>query len=325
MERNLVAQSGIAFASYHEVFAGPLHGVNPLRIAASVLKLAFGSLQSLFLLLRIRPQIILLTGGWANLPVALSAQFLGIPLVIYLPDIEPGLTIKALQPFAKKIAITVEASARYFPAGKSIVTGYPMQVNRLSAARESAQQHFKLDADRKTLLVFGGSRGARNINMALADKLRNLLDDGLQIIHITGELDWERNLQQVGDLSDHPHYHPFAYLHDEMGLAFAAADLVICRAGASTLAELPFFGLPAILVPYPYAWRYQKVNADYLADRGAAIRLNDEEMSEKLYSTVSALFNDETRLSEMRAKSRALANPDGARRLAALLLDMAGS
>ena len=259
------------------------------------------------------------------MPVAPERSVLGIPLVIYSPDIEPGLTIKALQPFSKKIAITVEASARYFPAGKS-------DRDRLSHAGKSSQRGagicaaaFQAGCRSKNPIGIRGSRGARNINMALADKLRNLLDEGLQIIHITGELDWERNLQQVGDLSDHPHYHPFAYLHDEMGLAFAAADLVICRAGASALAELPFFGLPAILVPYPYAWRYQKVNADYLADRGAAIRLNDEEMSDKLYSTVSALFNDETRLSEMRAKSRALANPDGARRLAALLLDMAGS
>ncbi len=324
MELHLVAQSGIGFASYHEVLAGPIHGVNPLRVAISFLKLAFGFLQSLLILFRIRPQIILLTGGWANLPVALGAQLFRIPLVIYLPDIEPGLTIKALQPLAKKVAITVEPSAGYFPAGKSVVTGYPMQENRLSAERETAQKHFQLDADRQTLLVFGGSRGARNINRALAQKLRNLLDDGLQIIHITGELDWERNLQQVGELSDHPRYKPFAYLHDEMGLAFAAADLAVCRAGASALAELPLFGLPAILVPYPYAWRYQKVNADYLADRGAAIRLNDEEMADKLYSTVSALFNDETRLSEMRAKSRNLANPDGAHRLAALLLEMGG-
>lgn len=323
MERKLVAESGLAFAGYDEVLAGPVHGVNPIRILFSLLKLSLGTVQSLVKQIRIRPSVTLLTGGWANLPVALSARLLRIPTVIYLPDIEPGLTIKALQPFAQKIAITVEPSARFFPRDKSIVTGYPLLNSRLRADKAQGLKHFGLDPNRKTLLVFGGSRGARNINVALAEHLQDLLDDGIQVIHITGDLDWERSRQQVGVLADHLHYHPFAYLHDEMGLAFAAADLALCRAGASTLAELPLFGLPAILAPYPYAWRYQKVNADYLAERGAAVRLNDEDMSEKLYDTVSALIHDDAQLGEMRARSKALANPNGAQQLADLLREIA--
>ena len=325
MERKLVVESGLAFAGYHEIFAGPVHGVNPLRIVTSLFKLGIGAVQSLFKLLKIRPQVILLTGGWANLPVALGARILSIPIVIYLPDIEPGLTIRVLKPFARQVAITVESSAQYFTRGKSVVTGYPLQENRHCAERDRARAHFKLDAKRKTLLVFGGSRGARNINIALAEHLARLLEDGLQVIHITGELDWARTLKQTGGFCDHPHYHPYPYLHDDMGLAFAAADLAVCRAGASTLAELPLFGLPAILAPYPYAWRYQKVNADYLSDRGAAIRLNDEDMSAQLYKVVSSIINDEDRLSEMRSKSQALANSDGARNLAKLLLEIGGS
>ena len=132
MERKLVAESGLQFASYHEVLAGPLHGVNPVRILFSLTKLKLGTLQALAHLLRIRPDVILLTGGWANLPVALSARLLQIPTVIYLPDIEPGLTIKSLQHFAQRVAITVEASARFFPRGKSVVTGYPLMDSRLT-------------------------------------------------------------------------------------------------------------------------------------------------------------------------------------------------
>ena len=324
MERALVEQSGLQFAGYYAVYAGPLHGVNPLRIITSLIKLTLGTLQSLVKILRIRPQVILLTGGWANLPVALAARPLGIPIAIYLPDIEPGLTIKALQRFASKVAISVAPSAEYFPPGKTAVTGYPLQGSRLEATRERGQQHFQLDARRKTLLVFGGSRGARNINIALGQQLARLLDDGVQIIHITGQLDWERSLRQAGELRQHPNYRVFPYLHDDMGLAFAAADLALCRAGASTLAELPHFGLPAILVPYPFAWRYQKVNADYLSQRGAAIRLNDEDMGPQLYATVSALIHDEARLREMSANSRALAESRGADRLAALLLETGG-
>ena len=321
MESKLVRESGLGFASYHEILAGPLHGVNPPRAAISLAKAGIGALQSLARLLRIRPQVILLTGGWANLPLALAARVLSIPIVIYLPDIEPGLTIKVLRRFAEKIAITVGASARYFPPGKTVVTGYPLQENRLGATWVQALERFKLDSTRRTLLVFGGSRGARNINIALGANLGRLLADGIQVLHVTGELDWQRAQLQTGALRDHPDYQAYPYLGDDMGLALAAADLAVCRAGASTLAELPYFGLPAILVPYPFAWRYQKVNADYLSERGAAVRLNDEDMSAKFYDTVSKLLHDDSRLREMSRRSRALAKPDGAANLARLLIE----
>lgn len=320
MEDALVMASGLEFYRIHAIWAGPLHAVHPLRVLASLLKLSLGSAQALFRLLTLRPQVVLLTGGWANLPVALAAKALRIPIVIFLPDIEPGLAIKALRRFATAVALTVGESARHFPPGKTVVTGYPLQEDRLCAGRYEARARFGLEAERKTLLVFGGSRGARNINIALAQQLARLLEQGLQIIHVTGELDWERTINQVGELADHSYYHPFAYLHGDMGLALAAADLALCRAGASALAELPLFGLPAILVPYPFAWRYQKVNADYLSERGAAIRLNDEDMAAELYQLIISLITDEERLAEMRVQALALANPKGAAELAELLL-----
>lgn len=325
MERRLIREAALEFDGYHEVFAGPIHGVNPLSAGASLFKMGIGSIQSLAKLLRIRPRVILLTGGWANLPIAFAARLLSIPIVIYLPDIEPGLTIRLLQRFAHTIAITIEASARYFPAGKTAVTGYPLQENRLRATRAIALERFQLDAARKTLLVFGGSRGARSINIALGACLGRLLADGLQILHITGELDWERAQREADEWKDHRDYQAFPYLHDDMGLAFAAADLVVCRAGASTLAELPLFALPAILAPYPHAWRYQKVNADYLSERGAAIRLDDEDLSERLYDEIARLIGDDARLRRMSERSRALANPDGAAALARLLIETGAS
>ena len=325
MERKLVQESGIPFAAYHEVHAGPLHGVSLLTVVSSAAKLSLGVLQALPRLRGLRPNVALLTGGWANLPIALGARMLGIPIVIFLPDIEPGLTIKVLQRFASRIATTVSESAKYFPAGTSVVTGYPLQGNRLQATREQAITRFKLNPSDKTVLVFGGSRGARSINVALGDCLPRLLDEGLQIIHITGDFDWERSASQTKAYGQHPQYRPFPYLHEDMGLAFAAADLAVCRAGASTLAELPLFALPAILVPYPYAWRYQSVNADYLSDRGAALRLDDEDMTSSLFDRIISLIRDDARLEEMRANSRALANAEGARRLADLLVEVGGA
>jgi UDP-N-acetylglucosamine--N-acetylmuramyl-(pentapeptide) pyrophosphoryl-undecaprenol N-acetylglucosamine transferase len=121
------------------------------------------------------------------------------------------------------------------------------------------------------------------------------------------------------------HYKLFAYLHgEEMGLALAAADLVVSRAGASVLGELPLMGLPAILAPYPFAWRYQKVNADYLVEQGAAVRLDDEKLSQELLPTLEILLNDETRWAAMRERARRLARPESAAALALQLRSLVG-
>jgi UDP-N-acetylglucosamine--N-acetylmuramyl-(pentapeptide) pyrophosphoryl-undecaprenol N-acetylglucosamine transferase len=323
-ERPLVAEGGVTFARYDEVRAGPLHGVSPLQFISSLFQLVIGTLQAFALLLRNRPAALLLTGGWVGLPVALAAWVLRVPSLIYLPDIEPGLTIRALRPFATQVAVTAPAAQQYFRAGHTVVTGYPLRKDVTGATREAGIAHFKLDPSRKTLLVFGGSRGARSINTALLDHLPTLMQrDDLQIIHVTGTLDWDEIRARLATMGDLPHYHPYAYLHREMGLAFAAADLVVSRSGASILGEFPFFGLPSILVPYPYAWRYQKVNADYLAERGAAIVLQDEAMARDLSGTITALLDDTARLAQMRDHARALAQPEGAQRAAEALLRLA--
>jgi UDP-N-acetylglucosamine--N-acetylmuramyl-(pentapeptide) pyrophosphoryl-undecaprenol N-acetylglucosamine transferase len=121
-----------------------------------------------------------------------------------------------------------------------------------------------------------------------------------------------------------PFYHAHPFLH-EMGLALAAADLVVSRAGASALGEYPLFGLPAVLVPYPYAWRYQKVNADYLVARGAAVRVNDEELNVKLKDTVRHLLADENRLRQMRQAASAAAQPNAAHQIAQELVTLASA
>jgi UDP-N-acetylglucosamine--N-acetylmuramyl-(pentapeptide) pyrophosphoryl-undecaprenol N-acetylglucosamine transferase len=173
------------------------------------------------------------------------------------------------------------------------------------------------------LLVTGGSRGARSLNRAVLAALSDWLKD-YQVIHLSGELDWaEVELAKAAlPAAQQARYHAFPFLH-EMGLALAAADLVVSRAGASALGEYPLFGLPAILVPYPFAWRYQKVNADYLVGRGAAVRLNDEDLARELARQVRALLSDPARLSAMRAASRAAAMPGAAGRIAAELAAMA--
>ncbi len=322
-ERPLVERSGLTFNAYHEIMGGPIAGVNPLRAALSTAKLSFGVLQSLTLLLRRRPAAVLMTGGWANLPLAVATWLVRVPAVVYLPDIEPGMTIRFLARFVPRVAITMPESAAYFREGQTVVTGYPLRQDRLNATREEAIKHFQLDPQRLTLLVTGGSRGARSINIAVINIARHLLDEDVQILHISGTLDYQRCQQQAGDLLQHPHYHLYPYLYDDMGLAYAAADVVVARAGASVLGEIPHFAVPSILIPYPYAWRYQKVNADYLEKRGAAIHLADEEMAEGLLPLLQDLFRNPQRRQQIIESARAVAQPNGAARIAQLLIDVA--
>lgn len=315
----------VRFAAYDEVQAGPIHGVNPLRVLLSAGQLAVGTVQALGLIGKRKPDAILLTGGWVGVPVALAAWLRRVPVLIYLPDVEPGLMIKTLRPLAEKVAVTSEDSATFFPASQMIVTGYPLRREVLAAVdqRAEAQKFFNLDPSRKTLFVFGGSRGAQTINNAVLAIARDLLADGVQLVHVTGTLDAERLQAEHKAMGSPADYHLYPYLHaPQMGLGFAAADLALCRAGASVLGELPLFGLPAILVPYPFAWRYQKVNADALVNRGAALHMVDSDMARDLLPTIRALFTEPDRLGKMRAASRALARPDGALRVGEALLKL---
>ena len=149
--------------------------------------------------------------------------------------------------------------------------------------------------------------------------------DTYQVIHLSGTLDWPEVQANAEFLSEEQrtYYRPYPFLHQRMGAAFRSADLVLARAGASMLGECPAFGLPAILVPYPYAWRYQKVNAEYLVERGAAIMLEDEMLVDHLLPTLIEMVNDSDRLERMAVASRKLAIPDAEDRLARVIQDLA--
>ncbi len=327
MARDLVARSEVKFEHYYEVLSGPLHGVPRLQQAFSALKIALGVLQSIALVLRLRPQVLLLTGGWVGFPMAVACWLLRRPIVIYVPDIEPGLALRMQGRYlARIITATVAETGAFFPGKEVIVTGYPLRDEILRADRDEARRAFGLDPARPTLMVFGGSKGSRSINTAMAQIAPDLLADGLQILHISGRLDWEQVQAQHARLSpeQQAQYRIFDFLPD-IGQAFAASDLVISRAGAATLAEYPALELPAILVPYPYAWRYQRVNADWLVDRGAAVRVDDDTLGRDLLPTIRSLFADPARLAAMRAAMAALKEPDGAGNIARVLVRTADS
>lgn len=326
MAKRLVDDSNVSFDGYYEVLAGPLHGIPRLQQAFNVLKILIGVVQSLILVIRQRPQVLFLTGGWVGFPMAAACWLFRRPVVIYVPDIEPGLALKVLgRALARVIAATVADTGQFYPGKRVVETGYPLRPEILDASREAGIAALQLDPARRTLLVWGGSRGARSINTAARQIAPDLIAHGLQIVHITGRLDWESTRAQVNTLSDadQAHYRLFDFLPD-IGQALAAADLVISRAGASTLAEYPQLALPAILVPYPYAWRYQKVNADWLVERGAAVRLDDARLETDLLPLIRSLLDDPGRLDAMRAAMIALRRSDGAENIARLLAETAG-
>lgn len=321
MEASLVERAGVRFVS---VPAAGLHGVGLRALPGNLRQLARGVAAARRIVRDYRPQALLLTGGYVGVPVMLAAR--RIPKLVYVPDIEPGQALRLMARFADCLAVTAEETISRLPRRRRVcVTGYPTRSDLRRAEREQARRHFNLDSALPVVLVFGGSKGARSLNEAVWGSLADLLA-GAQVVHITGSLDWPRTEQVQQQLAPAlaPRYHPFAYLHDEMGMALAAADLAVARAGAATLGELPLFGLPGILVPYPHAWRYQKVNAEYLETRGGAVRLEDGEIAARLVPVVRQLLADPQRLNGMRQAMRRMARPRAAAEIAAEVEQLLG-
>jgi UDP-N-acetylglucosamine--N-acetylmuramyl-(pentapeptide) pyrophosphoryl-undecaprenol N-acetylglucosamine transferase len=221
----------------------------------------------------------------------------------------------------------VEESGAFFPKHPSkVVTGYPLRPGLDHWTMTEARSFFALQEELPVLLVFGGSKGARSINQALAGALPELLQD-MQVIHITGKLDWQMIEQVRAGLPTEQlnRYRPYPYLYDEIGAAMQLADLALTRAGASILGELPLFGLPAILVPYPYAWRYQRVNASYLVKRGAAEHIEDAQLAEQIIPKVRELMADHAKREKMSQIMHSLAKPEAAASITSLLTNLAKS
>ncbi len=326
MEDELVKRAGIPFRS---IPAAGLHGVGLRALPRNASRLTRGAFAARRILLEFRPDVLFFTGGYIAGPLALASRTPPlpgghIPTLLYVPDIEPGMALKSLAYFADRIAVSVDESRKYFRKAV-VVTGYPVRPDLLGWTRESGRAALKISENLPVLLVFGGSKGARSINQAVLPHLSRLLQVA-QIIHLTGQLDWDTVQKAREGLTDaeNARYHTFPYLHEEMGAALAAADLAVSRAGASSLGELPLHAVPAVLVPYPYAWRYQKVNADYLAQRGAAVVLPDELLSQELLVIIKDLLENPAKRRAMQAAMQSLARPTAANAIADQLMELGG-
>jgi undecaprenyldiphospho-muramoylpentapeptide beta-N-acetylglucosaminyltransferase len=318
MEAELVRRAGLP---YRSIPAAGVHGVSPRQLPHNLWQLARGVKASRRILLGFRPDVLFFTGGYVAVPMAFAGR--RIPTLLYVPDIEPGLALKALSRFADRITVTTPDTQRYFNK-RVIVTGYPLRSDLASWERDKARIAMGLSTNKPTLLIFGGSQGARSLNKAVLANLPELLELA-EIIHISGQLDWDEVEEAEAGLStdQQKRYHTFPYLH-EMGKALAVADLVVSRAGASSLGEFPFFGIPAVLVPYPHAWRYQKVNASYMAWRGGAVIIDDSRLREELLITIKVLLENPGKRESMKAAMHSMSKPDAARTIARHLMELAG-
>lgn len=320
MEETIIPRAGLPMLT---VPAAGLHGVGVMRAVRGLWEQVRGYRTALRYLKEQRPSAVLTTGGYLAVPVVLAARVRRVPVLLYVPDVEPAQSVVFVARYAQRIGVTVEDSRAFLPAEKVVVTGYPLRKDLMRWTRAEGRAALKLDPQAPVLLVYGGSRGARSLNRALQKHLTALLELA-QIVHLSGELDWPEVTAARAALTpaQQARYHAFAYLHEEMGAALAAADLVVARAGASILGEVPYFGLPALLVPYPYAWRYQKVNAQWLEARGAAQLVRDEDLAEELLPRVETLLRDAERRARMAEAARTLAQPQAAHTLAQMLVQV---
>ena len=332
LEQGLVERAGLSFRG---IDTGQLRGINPLTALLNAGKMVRGVGQALAILKEFQPDVCFVTGGYVCVPVAVACKLRGIPLLIYLPDMAPGLAIKWLSILAQKVAVSFPDAAAYFP-GKAVVTGYPVRGELVQAAQDRPLARQKLAdalslnlglAESETpplLMVWGGSQGSRSINKAVQANLAALLPVA-HILHVTGTLDYDR---VVGGLADLPtawqnRYHPVAYLHDEMPLALAAADVSVCRAGASTLGELPVARLSSVLVPLPIAGGHQWPNAHQLADHGGGVIVADDALGTELVPALIDLLQTPARRHQMETALADLAQPAAAANIAKALVKLA--
>jgi UDP-N-acetylglucosamine--N-acetylmuramyl-(pentapeptide) pyrophosphoryl-undecaprenol N-acetylglucosamine transferase len=322
MEADLVKRESLRFEA---IPAAGVHGVGLRTLPGNLWQLGRGFFASRRILRKFKPDVLFYTGGYVAVPMALAARVSSrSKSLLYVPDIEPGQAIKTIARYSDCLALTVDESNAFFPKHpRKVVTGYPLRPDMDRWTDDEARTFFALEEKLPILMVFGGSRGARSLNQAIAGALPELLKE-MQIIHITGKLDWQMMEEARQGLPSEQlnRYRPYPYLYDEIGAAMRLADLAVTRAGASILGELPLFGLPAILVPYPYAWRYQRVNASYLVRHGAAEVIDDAQLGDKLTGKVSELMRDPAKREQMSQAMRSLARPEASAKIAALINDL---
>jgi UDP-N-acetylglucosamine--N-acetylmuramyl-(pentapeptide) pyrophosphoryl-undecaprenol N-acetylglucosamine transferase len=322
IEQRVLPSQGFAFRS---IAARAL----PRRLSFGLLRAlashASGFLSSLILCLRFRPDVVVGTGAYASAPVVLAGKMTGHPCLVLEQNRVPGRTNRLLSRFVDEVHLTFSESRRFFHRKDNLkLSGNPVRDGIVQRDRIPVARKFGLSLDKTTLFVFGGSRGARRLNQAVVDALP-LLEKirRLQLILQTGDEDFSWVKGEVARTRLRAVVEPYL---TEIADAYCLADLVLCRAGATTLAEVTACGLPSVLVPYPHAADdHQVANAEKLLNLKAAEMIRDEELTGKrLARIVRRLVMSEHQLKRMAVRARLAARPDAAERVARAIARLAG-
>lgn len=273
------------------------------------------------------PAVVIGTGGYSSGAVLLAAKMSGYPTIIHEQNAIPGLTNRLLSRFANKVALTYPNSAQYISSNssKTVITGNPIRPEILKMSRDKAREELNIAKSARVITVMGGSQGAQFINQLMAEIYSELLKcKELWVIHITGHKKAEKSLEAKEKLGNPSNLMVKQYM-ENIELALASADLVVSRAGATSLAEITGRGLPAILIPYPHAANnHQVTNAKYLVKAGAASLLLEKNLDSKiLYNEISTLIKDRAKLNAMGSASKRLGRPKAANNLYHLAIELA--
>jgi UDP-N-acetylglucosamine--N-acetylmuramyl-(pentapeptide) pyrophosphoryl-undecaprenol N-acetylglucosamine transferase len=322
LEASLVPDAGIRLtrlaARSLRTTAADVHAVtDPIRLGASVP-------QAAWILTRDRFAAIFTTGGYVAVPVLLAAAPLGIPVVLWDGNVIPGRAVRATARLARTLAVSFEATcstlASAAPGTPCFVTGTPIRdISVLD--RAAARAKLGIGADDRVLLIFGGSQTVRRFNAVVADALPRLVERAT-VVHVAGEEAYPEALagREALPAELRGRYRPHPFLREDMLAALASADLIVGRAGSSTLAEAAALGVPMVVVPYPHAAGHQRANAKALVEAGAALLVEDEAFDAAALLAAAALLDDPIRLSAMSQAARALGRPGAADAVAELVL-----
>jgi UDP-N-acetylglucosamine--N-acetylmuramyl-(pentapeptide) pyrophosphoryl-undecaprenol N-acetylglucosamine transferase len=317
MEMQKVPQSGYKIEG---LWIAGLQRKLTLQNAMFPIKLLSSLWKSRKIIKKFKPDVVIGTGGFASGPLLQMANMLNIPTVIQEQNSYPGITNKLLSKEANKICVAYENLERFFPKEKMILTGNPVRQDLIDidGKRQEAIKHFNLDENKKTLLILGGSLGSRRINQLIEKELSFLESKNIQIIWQSGKLYFEdykkfnsKSISFVGDSE----VQVLAFI-DRMDLVYAAADIVISRAGASSVSELCIVGKPVIFIPSPnVAEDHQTKNAQFIVDKNGALLLKESELNEKFESVFSDLLSNENQQIELSKNIKALALPNATKQI----------
>jgi UDP-N-acetylglucosamine--N-acetylmuramyl-(pentapeptide) pyrophosphoryl-undecaprenol N-acetylglucosamine transferase len=318
-ESELVPAAGYPF---HRLRVRGLDRHRPVRAALALLLALGATLRAVRLLRRLRTDAVLGGGGYVAGPVGVAARLLRLPLVLTEADSHLGVTNRLLAPFAKRVFLAFPIEKRRVRRSRWVLSGRPVPAATGQADRAAARARFGIGPHELCVLVFGGSLGARRLNDAAVDAFGAA--SPCAVLHASGRRDHDDLRRRLDELGAPPHYHLYAYI-EPFADALATADLVVARAGGSVM-ELAAAGLPAVLVPYPYATAdHQTSNARFIEQAGAAVVVPDAELDgPRLAREVGTLLGAPQRLAAMSNAARAVARPDAADRIADELISLAG-